>query len=425
MRGSFRTCLFVALVVALSYRTGEALIINGGNAGHDTVIGSVHENDFEDSTLFQDAFDHVGLAGGTGIYLGYGWVLTAGHLGTNNLTLDGVTYLGLSSTSTRLHYPGDPDTTSDLRLFKLDSNPGLSALNINHSSLIGYQDNKRNATSVIMAANGRNQQDEKTYWTYQSGVWTEVAESDDWDYAGYMTVSTRTKLWGRDRVHDSAYTFYTSSGNFKTAGFATKFEDLPGDSQAVTLDSGSATFVWNESAQQYELAGVVLAVSTIYLNQPGGGTNSAVHYRDSEANNGGNTTLHADLARYADQIAEIVIPDPGDMNADGLVTNADITPFVLGLTDLQAYAQAYPGYDPNLLGDFTGDGLLTNADISGMVAALTGGAATAGLLASADADYQALLDWGDTEIAQVVPAPAALVYLVLACPLATVRRRRR
>ena len=62
----------------------------------------------------------------------------------------------------------------------------------------------------------------------------------------------------------------------------------------------------------------------------------------------------------------------GDMNGDGAVTNGDINPFVLALTDPAAYEAAYPGLDPDLIGDFNGSLTLTNGDIIGFVDALTG-----------------------------------------------------
>lgn len=62
----------------------------------------------------------------------------------------------------------------------------------------------------------------------------------------------------------------------------------------------------------------------------------------------------------------------GDMNCDGIVSVADIGPFVLALTNPLAYAAAFPNCDP-LNGDVNGDGELSVGDIGGFVALLTGG----------------------------------------------------
>jgi 6-phosphogluconolactonase len=56
----------------------------------------------------------------------------------------------------------------------------------------------------------------------------------------------------------------------------------------------------------------------------------------------------------------------GDLNCDGLVTAADIDPFVLVLTNPDAYEAQYPDCDL-LLADINGDGSVSAADIDGFV----------------------------------------------------------
>ncbi|MBL8877534.1 MAG: hypothetical protein JNG88_00315 [Phycisphaerales bacterium] len=62
----------------------------------------------------------------------------------------------------------------------------------------------------------------------------------------------------------------------------------------------------------------------------------------------------------------------GDMNCDGEVNNFDIDPFVLALTDPDAYAAQFPNCDA-MNGDTNNDGVLNNFDIDPFVALLTGG----------------------------------------------------
>jgi hypothetical protein len=67
-----------------------------------------------------------------------------------------------------------------------------------------------------------------------------------------------------------------------------------------------------------------------------------------------------------------VWPLAGDLNCDGLVTAADIDPFVVALTGgADAYAAAFPDcrYDN---ADVNGDGTVSAADIDGFVSLLTG-----------------------------------------------------
>ena len=61
----------------------------------------------------------------------------------------------------------------------------------------------------------------------------------------------------------------------------------------------------------------------------------------------------------------------GDMDASGSVNNNDITPFVMALTDPDAYLAAY-GLDVDVVGDIDGSGAMNNNDITPFVSLLTG-----------------------------------------------------
>lgn len=61
----------------------------------------------------------------------------------------------------------------------------------------------------------------------------------------------------------------------------------------------------------------------------------------------------------------------GDLNCDGLVSVADIGPFVLALTDPAGYAAQFPACDINNA-DINNDDLVSVGDIGGFVALLTG-----------------------------------------------------
>ncbi|MGE0480857.1 MAG: hypothetical protein AB7Q17_10345 [Phycisphaerae bacterium] len=63
----------------------------------------------------------------------------------------------------------------------------------------------------------------------------------------------------------------------------------------------------------------------------------------------------------------------GDLNCDALVNNFDIDPFVLALTDAEAYALQFPNCDVSNA-DANGDGVLNNFDIDAFVACLANGA---------------------------------------------------
>lgn len=62
----------------------------------------------------------------------------------------------------------------------------------------------------------------------------------------------------------------------------------------------------------------------------------------------------------------------GDADDDGVLTNLDIAPFVLALTNSVAYQAMFPDVDPDVALDMNGDGVFDNLDIVGFVTALTG-----------------------------------------------------
>jgi hypothetical protein len=65
-------------------------------------------------------------------------------------------------------------------------------------------------------------------------------------------------------------------------------------------------------------------------------------------------------------------PTTGNMNCDCAVNNFDIDPFVLALSDPDAYAVAFPGCSITN-GDCNGDGAINNFDIDAFVALISGG----------------------------------------------------
>lgn len=62
---------------------------------------------------------------------------------------------------------------------------------------------------------------------------------------------------------------------------------------------------------------------------------------------------------------------PADLNCDGIVSVADIGPFVLALTDFAGYIDVYPLCDI-FNGDMNNDGMISVSDIGPFVSALTG-----------------------------------------------------
>ena len=62
----------------------------------------------------------------------------------------------------------------------------------------------------------------------------------------------------------------------------------------------------------------------------------------------------------------------GDMNLDGGLNTGDVAPFVLALTDPQAYQDQF-GIDPARVGDINQDGSFDTGDVAPFVQRLVGG----------------------------------------------------
>ena len=180
---------------------------------------------------------------------------------------------------------------------------------------------------------------------------------------------------------------------------ATHVEDRP---YALKLDTGAGTAYWLELRQAFADAADDAALQ--FRLSPGWGgyvgpVDGGRHNTDTllldmtgqgEAHTaplplGGTYTsdalgLHVTplAAGYADDgnlwldvgLVELVL---GDMNGDGVVNTADVAPFVLALTDPQAYDAAY-GLDPVLVGDINQDGAFNTADVAPFVELLTAAA---------------------------------------------------
>jgi hypothetical protein len=82
--------------------------------------------------------------------------------------------------------------------------------------------------------------------------------------------------------------------------------------------------------------------------------------------------LTDDCGAFVSDAAHLIVPAPGDLNCDGLLNTFDIDPFVLALTNPDAYITAFPDCD-RMLADCNGDGLVNAFDIDPFVLLLTGG----------------------------------------------------
>ena len=244
-------------------------------------------------------WNNVGAIGvGGGVYIGYGWVLTANHVGSGDgITLGGVKYPMLPGTGRQLTNAGaaGKSALTDLFMFQI-AKPSLSLPFIHVASTA-----PANGETVTMIGRGRLQQANPTYWDINDSsnpwVWTETTEALS-NEAGFKTDGTKSMRWGTNAIDDRGW--------FKVGvdvlGLGTTFDPYvsTNEAQVVSGDSGGAVFV--KQAGAWNLAGIIIAQGLL-PNQPGG-TSTAAFY---------NTSVFADLSYYRPQIVAIVVPEPAAM----------------------------------------------------------------------------------------------------------------
>ena len=290
---SWRWVAGMALVVAgVSARPVRGVVIDRVNAGSANMTAPADD----------PGWNNVGgISIGTGVYLGYGWVLTANHIGSGaGITLGGVTYTMAPGTGHQLTNAGasGKSTLTDLSMFQLQGAlPNLPAIRIASSA-------PANGDTVTMIGRGSIQDANRTFWNVDTSagpvgpwVWTETTAASA-NYAGYKTIGGGTMRWGTNVIDDNDWVL----DGYDFFALGTTFD--PGvsnnEAQVVVGDSGGAVFV--KQAGEWSLAGIIIATG-VFPDQPGvAGT--AVY---------GNASYFADLSYYRPQIMALAVPEPAAM----------------------------------------------------------------------------------------------------------------
>ena len=290
---SWRWVAGMALVVAgVSARPVRGVVIDRVNAGSANMTAPADD----------PGWNNVGgISIGTGVYLGYGWVLTANHIGSGaGITLGGVTYTMAPGTGHQLTNAGasGKSTFTDLYMFQLQGAlPNLPAIRIASSA-------PANGDTVTMIGRGSIQEANRTFWNVDTSagpvgpwVWTETTAASA-NYAGYKTIGGGTMRWGTNVIDDNDWVL----DGYDFFALGTTFD--PGvsnnEAQVVVGDSGGAVFV--KQAGEWSLAGIIIATG-VFPDQPGvAGT--AVY---------GNASYFADLSYYRPQIMALAVPEPAAM----------------------------------------------------------------------------------------------------------------
>jgi len=269
--------LITLLACGLSARPAAAVIITLGDGTGNTTPPA------DDPGLA-----HVGVIGTlSGVYVGNGWVLTANHVGVAPITLGGTTYQPYAHPGVRLFT--STGVPADLRMFKIDGDPGLPMLPI-ASTAPGLN------SSVVMYGHGLSR-----------GAPVSWGGADGW-----ITTAPATLRWGTNRIAGvnqtvldtrSILTSFDASGPFVEADEA---QSAPGDSGGAVFYKRSGT---------WELAGIMFANSKNAVEQP----NNYILF--------GNQSLIADVAYYHDDIVAVIgqpaCSDGIDEDGDGLTDHPD------------------------------------------------------------------------------------------------------
>jgi hypothetical protein len=210
----------------------------------------------------------------SGVYLGTSWVLTAAHVGAQNVVLNGNTYL-YDGTIYRL--TNSDSSPADLVLFHLQTAPSLPSLPLTSTTPAAR-------STIELIANGRI---------------AGSAESDFGVFRGFALSVSGAKSWGNNLVNLGGLTTL-DVGAGQTTIFTCDFTDprTPGlagatsqEAQVVAGDSGGGVF--QLSGSTWQLVGIISADGT-FTTQPAG---TAVY---------GDESYFADMATYRPQILALL-----------------------------------------------------------------------------------------------------------------------
>ncbi len=267
----------LVLAAALAAAPARAVLIDSGDGTGNTTAPA---ND--------PGWSHVGRRGGlNAVYLGYGWVVTAAHVGLGSVTFGSTVYPAVPSSSVVITHSGS--TFADVMVYRLDPYPyGLPPLEIPTSPAPVGAD-------VVMVGAGQHR-----------GPATQWMGTGGWSWLGGSVKRWATNDVGADLgPGPPVNTTYLTLGSLTTRALVADFsENAPGHEGIVTVgDSGGGFFV--RVGSSWKLGGVSFALGT-YAGQP---ENTSLY---------GNITYASDLSYYRAQILAVARPC-----ADGVDNDLD------------------------------------------------------------------------------------------------------
>lgn len=225
-------------------------------------------------------FANVGVSSNalSGVYLGYGWVLTAAHVGdVTSFSFGGVLYPTVPGSRQQISKDGSP---ADLAMIELEAPwPPLPDV-VLPSAPIAVSE------PAILVGNGWNREATATCW---NSSWMEL-NCPGGVYEGFKRQGSRTMRWGRNRVD----AVDLDTGSTRTFGMVFDEAGEVDEGQVVAGDSGGASFV--KRSGTWELVGSHAFMGGVPTGQP---ADSVIFT---------NSTLDVDVHHYRDEIEALLLP---------------------------------------------------------------------------------------------------------------------
>jgi hypothetical protein len=310
-------------------------------------------------------FPSGATTGGSGVYLGDGWVLTASHVQGGNDSgytfaipkLDNgadAVFHPVTASQRRLHHPGAG--WADLSVFRLQDDARLANL-----PKVQFGQTPAVGTDVKVVGSGYNRapalrtwqladpsNPDNTTWTEKTGqpnpgLPNTLRRGYSWDTSGFA------KRWGDNTTvtmpgGESSFAFTNPYNNTTTYLFGALFDQVDGDSQVAPGDSGGGVFVGNR----------LVGLNLLLGDDSNGDGRPHLGQRPGTAVFG-NVSFYAGLGTYVDELAAITGLHPsidGDANLDGVVDESDLRLLNNNLNTGTKWSQ----------GDFNLDGIVNFGD---------------------------------------------------------------
>lgn len=285
MARSIKTWILAIMGLLSSAESSEAVVLAFGDGTANTSAPA----------------DDPGFAnvGNRGVYLGdfsgNHWVLTAFHVGSGSITLNGSSFNAVAGSATRIKNPTGSSLSefTDLLMFRIDADPSLPNLTISTSTpLVG--------STVTLIGDGLDRETAQTTWkvdtTTNPFTWEEGGFPSN--ATGYKSLGTSTMRWGENIIVDPGVNDVVNAGFGDSKSINVSFDQIgiPDEATLANGDSGGGLFYKNGA--DWELAGILQATGT-FSGQP---SNTSVF---------GNRAFSADLAFYRDEILSVTaVPEP-------------------------------------------------------------------------------------------------------------------